>query len=74
MAEHYRIIAISSYYTESEERIFNVLRGIARALLGKSKFIKSTFYQNAKTGLFNTLPTILTFYTGNIYFLIDISP
>ena len=30
MAEHYHIIALSSLYTKSEERIFNVLRGIAR--------------------------------------------
>ena len=30
LPEHYRIIALSSLYTESEERIFNGVRGIGK--------------------------------------------
>jgi len=37
LAEHMRIIAPSSLYTESEERIFNALRGIARDSTNRSQ-------------------------------------
>eukprot|EP00111_Clytia_hemisphaerica_P000865 TCONS_00002532-protein len=37
LPEHYRIIALSSLYTESEERIFNGLRGIGRDTTNRHK-------------------------------------